>query len=541
MNKFEILSKAYHTIKDLEDQSKQSHQFEFRPQAPDSNVNFEFKPFRIPKSESRQQQKARDCQAKLLAFWELKKNITTDDLTVINIATTSRRLQQIFGNGMSISRAIDVMIECGLLAEYNEKYSFNHYHYNYSKQYVFNKSSWRLFVNYCKDNNVLAYQYKNVENKKESNKQTVVDIFDKAFTMAKVEINSKGAYYKPLDMSCQQFEDFLYDCLRNNYKNLLCEYQDLADYINQNFYKDQPELQIQYSPTFTWNKRKTKVIKIGIRATNSTVSAKKSKEANDAPNIIYREDLMKKYNTMFEFDVKSSIPRVTYLLNTGKWLPMSIDLYEEIWKEMINQMPEFAEIEWNSQTRDIIKYFHMRGYFDTYDMIAAHTKRAISLKGNYKASEWSALDKIMKVYKKAVETALGGKLYDSEIFLHESNIYMKVAKHILSNDYKLMQCYDGFFTNKEIKDLDKVIEEIATSYYNEYKSNQINQINQINNESNITIEEYNKIIKERSNKQTIANIFKQINEYDDKYDKEIKEVENKQTIANIFDIIKQLE
>ena len=498
MNEYKDLFRAYQTIKFLDNQEKQTHQFEFRPQLPDPSIPYEFKLFRIPKSDSRQKQKARDCQAKLLAFYELKKHVTTETETAMSISTTSKYLKQIFGNYRAVSRVIDVMIECGLIAEYDEKYSFDHYKTNYSKKYVFNKAAWKMFVAYCEEENILAYQYK--KRKKVVDIDTLVDNFDLAFTASRVLISSKCAFYKPLDMSCQQFEDFIKECIRRNYKELIAEYQAKADRINETYYKDDPDRQIRYEPTITWNKKRTKVIKIGIRATNSTVSAKKTKEAGDPEHIIYREDLMKHYCTLIEFDVKSSIPRVTYLLNTGKWLPMSVDFYKLIWDEFCKMCPSFAEQEWNEENREMIKHFHMRGYFDTYDMIAAHTKRAISLKGNYKAEDWKSLDNTMKMFKKAVETALGGKLYDSEIFLHESNIYMTLAERILAQGYKLTQCYDGFFTDKPVENIEAMLEEIALSYHETYKQVKQNNKEEINKESRETIEEYNKIInKEEDN------------------------------------------
>ena len=512
-DKFQILNKAYNTIKNLDDVAKAANKWEYKPSKPDPNVSYSLKPFKVPKAEIRSIKQSRDFQAKLLAFYELKKKVTFADDTAIYIPITSKKLKLIFGCPKSVAKAIDVMIECGLLAEYNEKYRFNA-KYNYSKQYIFHKPSWLLFVNYCKDNNILAYQYKNARNNNnESNNDTLVDHFDQAYVASRVCFTSKAAYYKPKDMSCSEFEQQLEICLRDNYKELFSDYQAQADHINETYFRNHPELQIQYLPNFTWNKTKTKVTKIGIRATNSVVSAKKCKEIGDAPNLIYRSDLMQQYGTMHEFDVKSSIARITFLLNTGTWLPMSIDLYQVIWNEMIMQEPSFAAQPWNNQTREIIKYFFMRGYFDTYEMIAAHTKRAISLKGNYNADEWKELDKVMKVYKKAVEKCLGGKLYDSEIFLHESNIYMSLAKHILSNGYKLMQIYDGFYTDKPVVDIESTLKQIALSYYEQYNkvkhaniidiSKEINQIketcNAIINNNQINNSESNQEIKKEYN------------------------------------------
>ena len=63
-----------------------------------------------------------------------------------------------------------------------------------------------------------------------------------------------------------------------------------------------------------------------------------------------------------------------------------------------------------------------------------------------------------------------GKSYESEIFLHESCIYAQVAHKLRTMGYKVLQIYDGFFTDKELdkQEFDNIVKEQALSYYHKY-------------------------------------------------------------------------
>ena len=68
----------------------------------------------------------------------------------------------------------------------------------------------------------------------------------------------------------------------------------------------------------------------------------------------------------------------------------------------------------------------MRGYFDAEKDIRNHTCYAMETVENRQ----EVYDE-MKAYQKAVIKAEGGKLYGTEIFLHESCIYLDVLKELL--------------------------------------------------------------------------------------------------------------
>ena len=86
----------------------------------------------------------------------------------------------------------------------------------------------------------------------------------------------------------------------------------------------------------------------------------------------------------------------------------------------------------------------MRGYFDRPSTLGVHTRRVMA---NVRDKE--AVDAEMRIYQNAIIAAEGGSLYGSEIFYHESSIYMDVLKELLDNGYKVWQCYDAFYAHKE--------------------------------------------------------------------------------------------
>ena len=252
--------------------------------------------------------------------------------------------------------------------------------------------------------------------------------------------------------------------------------------INDTFYADDVDRQIQFIPNFTWRKGNKCVIKIGIRATNCLVSATKEKVLkNGKESNLTKDDVKSKYGLNYKFDVASSVPRVTYLMNNGTWLDNSVDLYKKMFDKFIYLCPT-EKVEWNKETRDIFKSFHMRGYFDTESQIAGHIKRQISMKTSYNKDEWSELNYVMKSYKQAIKETIGELAYDSEIFFHESCIYMDVLFELLKKGYNVWECYDEWNTDKEVENIQEIVNNKAISYYKQYVNNK-----EINNNNSIKI------------------------------------------------------
>ncbi len=214
----------------------------------------------------------------------------------------------------------------------------------------------------------------------------------------------------------------------------------------------------KYLSRFTPSVRRSKngrVTKIGIRATNAVCNIPK------AGSVYTRKDLLQDTfdsDKVYEFDVKSSIYRVTYYLNTGKWLENDNDFY---------QMMAPYKFESN-EDREAFKSLCMRLYFS-----ASSKSSAAKLLGKLKNTVND--DDVIDNIEKSIDSNIGklfdnmrnviGKTYGSEVFLHESSLYIILMNRLLKAGYKVVQIYDGFYCDKPIKDfcLDN-LKEIAEEY-----------------------------------------------------------------------------
>ena len=494
-----ILEKTYQILQqDNKEDEKYEWEKPFRPEK-----EFVINPFTIPETRKKKDQKV--MLSKVLAFIDMKKHIRfTEGFTVISISCMNKRLLQMFGRQHTqVSRFIKFMKDIGLIADYDEVYQFNGYYNrnNKCKKYVYSYDTEVSIKQYCNNNNINKYQISNISSS--NNNSVHIRAIDN-FKVEDVKFNSKLNLLKPENWSQHQFEDYLIECLYVNYPQLE-HYQRLADEINNTYYKDDPDRQIQFIPNITWRKNGECVTKIGIRATNALVSAtKKEVLKNGKESHLTKEQVKNKYGLQYKFDVKSSVPRVTYLLNRGIWLDNSIDLYKIMYQKFAHKCPS-EETEWNENTREVFKSFHMRGYFDTYSKMAGHIKRNIAMKVEYEKDTWSCLDYVMKAYKEAIEETVG-ELEDSEIFLHESCMYLDVTKALLDRGINVWQCYDEWNTDVQVDDIESIVQSVSVSYYNKYINQPITTTNSntSNNNNSVHIRDTNLNIKGENKNENIG-------------------------------------
>ena len=235
----------------------------------------------------------------------------------------------------------------------------------------------------------------------------------------------------------------------------------------------------------------SRISRIAIRARNSYCSAKVHDitEQDLISGRVLRDEVIKaKYGHVYEQDVKSSIYRVTYLLNRGVWLDDSIDLYEMI-----------AGFKFETpEQRDLFKRpFCQKMYFS-----ASSKDMKTKVCWNHQTTTRKYLEDnfgeatLLKA-RENMEKAIGFS-YRSEIFLHESCIYAQVAHKLRAMGYKVFQVYDGFFTDKPLDrtTFNNIVKSEALSYYfkfinhhnhnhHQYQSSSINQSSYNNIDRNI--------------------------------------------------------
>lgn len=393
----------------------------------------------------------RKKHSKVYAFIDSIKYVrSTKFCTVLPIPTTKKQNVSICGSHQEVSRLIDFMKEIGLIEIADDNYQFNSKNkkYNKSKTYKYYYENELKLKKYYEENDINKCVIKNDTYEKVNKK--ILPIAN--FNNDQVKFSSKLHLMKPDNYTISQFENYLYAILYENYP-LFRYYQSLADEINYKYYYDYPEMALCFIPTFTWNHGNKSIKKIGIRCTNSLVSAKNNKEKNENFYGLFKEDILKLYKFNLNKDIKSSIPRITLSINKGKWISEDVDIYKEIYKnyKTIKENDEKEDIYLPVvrnffEIRESIKFLHMRGYFDNEKMLGIHTAYAMGEKRT--ENELKEIDKEMSFFKEAIILS-EGTLYDNEIFLHESCICIDVLHELLEEGYFVWNCYDCFYARKK--------------------------------------------------------------------------------------------
>ena len=376
----------------------------------------------------------------------------------------------IAGSPANASNLIKFMCQIGLISPECEKYRFGSRYEknNYAKTYRYYYDNEQKLLAYCEQDGIGEFTTKNHARKKAVPTCSEIAVKD-------VAISSHLKLVKPKDLSHTEFEDYISELIYQRYPHLEA-YQELVDEINETHYSEYPELSISFRLHFTWDKKKNYIRKIGLRATNSCVSASNSEEHDENFHRLIKQELLNKYGLSLSKDVKSSVPRITLSLNQHYWESETTDIYKMILHECVHSGECFSNetvVQKFTELREVIKKLHMRRYFDTEKEIRNHTRNAM---GHRAVEDKDEIDAIMKAYQCAVIKAEGGKLYGTEIFLHESCIYLDVLKELLDNGFFCWECYDAFYARKEgvtqeefEKYVEALVEEKANAYIKRYE------------------------------------------------------------------------
>lgn len=410
-------------LKDKTDYSFTVNRMSWEPKKVD---NYVLPSFAIKESSAKgAETKLKNKLSKVLAFIDLVKHKRfKTGCTVMPISVTNKDNLAIWQNEKGVSRAIDFMIEIGLISVESNKYQFGAYYEkdNKSKTYRYYKENEDKLKEYCEDHDIQMFIVKNkVYNMSELKKlHTGID-------KSKVRFASRLKLIKPIELSRAEFEKQLTLCLYENYPALRFHIVKTNE-INEKYYKDYPEFRIRFQPNFTWSEDELYVSGIGIRATNSLTNLKKEN----------RKEVLKEYGFILEKDINASVPRMTLSLNSGHWIDESQDMYELIYR-VIEPTGLFTK-----EKREAIKKLHMRAYFDSGDKsVGHHTWLTMEQNG---IDREDVCDK-MSEFRNAIIKAEGGKLYGSDIFYIESCVYLMTLYDLLSAGHKVWQVYDCFYSS----------------------------------------------------------------------------------------------
>ena len=388
--------------------------------------------FKIPvKKSNNYESSKREMLSKILAFIDFaQRKRFKEGCTAMAIPTTSRQNLMIWGYEKAVSRAVQFMIEIGLIAIFDDTYRFGvpYEGANYGKLYAYFKDNEDKVIQYCKDNNIQKYVVKNVETIDTEEQAEIIENLDKtkSFDISEVRFAKNLELEKPEGFSKSDFEMFLTWCLYNNYPEFYF-HQLKVDEINKQFYQDYPEFSLRFRPHFKW--KGNKVVKIGIRMSNEYCCMKKEE----------RKELLKQYGLHLEKDVKSSVPRLTLSINKGEWIDEGDDIYELINKEFD------PGSNFNEERREAIKHYFMRVYFEegSDKLLGKNVSYKLDKTGLIKAE----IDELMGRLRQASLKALGGKFYGNDIFYIESCVYFMTVYDLLASGHMVWLVYDAFYSN----------------------------------------------------------------------------------------------
>lgn len=218
----------------------------------------------------------------------------------------------------------------------------------------------------------------------------------------------------------------------------MTEYQDRAARLNTTL---PPIFRMTFQPKIKRGKG-GKVSKVGIRCHSPFCQTLRGE---------FREAVLRDlgFPAVYEYDTKSSIYRISYFLSTGVWMENSVDFYEVM-------KPGDCYLD-----RETYKSLAQRLYFchSAAEVFNSIKPRPIDPQGLLDRSTMERAARLF--YGREVEQAVKERLevywhamraivtpYRSEIFFHESCLYLDLLEALTARGYKVGQVYDGFYSDR---------------------------------------------------------------------------------------------
>ena len=359
------------------------------------------------------------------------KNYTI--LNPVQIPTTFPDLVNHFGSHQNVSNVLKKCQDVGLLVC---KKSFFSIENEEGKAYYINQDIRDIILSYYSEKEIFnsAEEFIKVEPD-----VSIVpeDIKDSITISPRLNIN----YYP---------EEVIQRVVIDKYP-IIKELLGICEEVNDKYLNKYPELIRKAYPGVVAKSRGKgkikKIVKIGVRDSSIASSLPSHFSCWDEEDIYnkYIGTSRNKYlydhfcSSWFEFDVKSSIWRITKWVNTGIWESRNVDMYELIYGKKFNCPEE----------REVFKKLSMPLYFDSYNlniMYAHHCQHQFK----HCLPPICKCDEFINTFtpiKKNIENNIG-PTYDSKIFVIESYIYAILSKTLLDEGFELVQIYDGFYVKK---------------------------------------------------------------------------------------------
>ena len=307
-------------------------------------------------------------------------------------------------------------------------YSFNQF--VYSKLLVYANSRYQCFLNQI--NKSLSYHIGNLcrDNQAEDTSEDV------KFDESRIRI-CKRMKMDVTGVSLSRIESVL----NARYPQFL-EGKRIADELNKTLPLEE-QIKWQWNLELKQHDGKKYLTKIGFRASNMICSYKKRENKNPCYRGKWRREyLTEVYGSRWsDYDFNASIWRLSYNLLHDEMLPESLDGYELAYGSKFK----------SDEDRDIFKKIAMRLYFGGINQLGVQVENKLKDIANKLGEEYKydhararCIQDIMSDQKLSAIEKIGG-FFDSEIFLHESCIYLNIYKDIVDSGIRCTQIYDSFY------------------------------------------------------------------------------------------------
>ena len=237
-------------------------------------------------------------------------------------------------------------------------------------------------------------------------------------------------------------------------------YAKIVDKLNKSR-PNEDKIKFKFTLKFRTKSGKRYLTKIGFRASSLLCNYKEHENENPFYMGKWRKDYFSpKYGTYDHYDVNASIYRLTYNLNHDKPLGFDQDVYEMMYGHKFESKAD----------RDAYKKICMRLMFGKMNQLGNQVERRLSKLENksYDKARREIIQDTMTEAKINMYEALGSS-YDSEIFLHESCIYIDMLSKMPDNQ-NISLVYDCFYYKSDYQLNINDFNTLYLSSLNSYKS-----------------------------------------------------------------------
>lgn len=377
----------------------------------------------------------------------------------IKLGTAGNFMLSMFGYPMKISRVLNMAMGIGMITTVSTAVRWGHGGNNRSRNFAVNGDVVRLVIevyetkvlmNVHDTTDMPTCTTNHIKEKADCGIETCTGI--RPAELLNISIDSERR-----DMRlCSVPDDVLLDALDRAYPQI-GHYMEISESINSHYGVDSM-FRVRVVPKI--DRHGMQYVTFRLRASSPFCSVPKADKCEEEYQISREDILEEKFGVYSRYDVKSSIYRVTWALNNGRWPEEGVDFYEEIFGGSFD----------NQESRDNFKLLCQLVYFNGSDRKCLQSvKKAVMEDKLYLPEEYGddTILSLIKDTRESMESVIG-RTYGSEIFVHEGFIYMDVLDRLLRLGYDAVEVYDCFYVKGDRPELPALCHDLISECFDEY-------------------------------------------------------------------------